>query len=661
MGGNFIKSTFKRFYIPAKKTVRWFCRLKKPFKIATVGFFAFIAFDLFLCWYFLTFGSTTPVKLECVSAKAAYELYALDSSSHKGWINEEGTAAFKFSGEGRGLFAENLEKDGSVALVIRVKVLPNAKQKQAMEASEAFPVMFGLLWDDDFTAKGKYISKKDDSRLVVSGNLNGLSEVFDVSIALSKDELAGGRIPSGFFITSSARLRIVAACVSSAVLGFDGSTSIPFYGFAYTGGKIDFSDFRYDFSAAASVYSSGGRAGRLVPAPAFKFCFNDNPAGKSRLGENVYVGVNVNGERIFLNNVPSADEVILPVAAFNSPFGPVAVVQNGVCLTALTMQMQPGVYEKQEAVQKLYKSSHLSQLQAGEGYDGAVGRGREVLVPVKTDPGVILYYPQESWRTADYEIYEWDRYDRILFFDTRDLEVQSRFFTRLAFFVEKEGYKGMLLTDEQLKGKHGYNAHDYSAESMARFFNTAAQENFRLNYEEELLKRILIVNGLFELDGDFVVAKDGGIVSVSRETPIGTRTNLLAHEGWHTIFFRDEEFRNYVAAIYGTIDYDSRQFLLDYFKSQPGLGYDISDEYLMHNEFMAYIMQQPLQDVSKYFVHLAERGSVRAATPYLCDYIRFNNAVAFEDAATMLNDFVFDRYGIVCGNISLMRWARSVE
>ena len=201
---------------------------------------------------------------------------------------------------------------------------------------------------------------------------------------------------------------------------------------------------------------------------------------------------------------------------------------------------------------------------------------------------------------------------------------------------------------------HGYNAHDYSAESMAKFFNAAVDLHFRLNTEEELLKKILIVNGFFEVEGDYVRANEGGLVSISRETPDWSRKNLLAHEGWHTIFFRDEEFRNFVAAVYGTIDYDSRQFLIDYFRSQPSLGYDTGDEYLMHNEFMAYIMQQPISEVSKYFVHLASRGTVMAATPYLCAYIRQNEARAFEDAAGMMNDFVFDRYGIVCGNISIV-------
>jgi hypothetical protein len=141
---------------------------------------------------------------------------------------------------------------------------------------------------------------------------------------------------------------------------------------------------------------------------------------------------------------------------------------------------------------------------------------------------------------------------------------------------------------------------------------------------------------------------------LSQESAAWLRTTFLAHEGWHTLFFADEEFRNYVAAVYFTMEPKSLQFLSDYFNSQPGLSYSQDDLYLMQNEFMAYIMQQPLSNVASYFVHLANRLSVREATPELSAYIRNNNAIAFEDAAIMLNDFVFDKYGIVCGNIALI-------
>ena len=84
------------------------------------------------------------------------------------------------------------------------------------------------------------------------------------------------------------------------------------------------------------------------------------------------------------------------------------------------------------------------------------------------------------------------------------------------------------------------------------------------------------------------------------------------------------------------------------------MGYDVNDDYLMHNEFMAYIMQQKLSEVAAYFVHLANRGSVMKATPTYAAYVRETKGRGFEDAAIAMNDYVYDRFGIVCGNIALV-------
>ena len=69
---------------------------------------------------------------------------------------------------------------------------------------------------------------------------------------------------------------------------------------------------------------------------------------------------------------------------------------------------------------------------------------------------------------------------------------------------------------------------------------------------------------------------------------------------------------------------------------------------------MAYLMQQRISEVAKYFVHLANRGSVIKYTPELAAYVRKTEGKTFEDAALALNDFVFDKYQIVGGNIALI-------
>ena len=549
-------------------------------------------------------------------------LYALDSAATKGTVSNE-YANFKFTQEQKEYFYKTYQEKGSVALTTCLQMMPTKKQKQLLASDAEAVLRYGFLTGDDFTINGKFIKKKypDIKRIQVQADEKKAPELFDLSFAVQKNDNIEKYIPEGFFVYSTIRCRVIAACVVPAEIGFDVSKEIPYYGFACNGGLIDFENKSFDFSGSSMIFPV--QSNQRQSLPEYRVLLSENPENKTTKEHSVKVQMNVGGEKLYLNNVATARELIIPTGALNTPFSRTEFTDNSECVESLIMR-------------------------------GTKVSGKEVLDPIRTDPGLILNYKTSQWRTADYEIYEWDRFPQILFFDTRNYEVQDRLFRRLAFFVEKQGYKGKLLTNEELGDMHGYNAHDYSAESMARFFNKATELNFTLNEEELLLKRILIHNGLFEDDGIYVKANEGGLVSISRETPGWSRTNLLAHEGWHTIFFRDAEFRNYVSAVFYTFDPTSRDFLIDYFKSQPSLGYDTNDEYLMHNEFMAYIMQQRLSEVAKYFVHLANRSTVIEFTPQLASYIIKTEGRGFEDAAAALNDFVFDKYGIVCGNIALV-------
>ena len=46
----------------------------------------------------------------------------------------------------------------------------------------------------------------------------------------------------------------------------------------------------------------------------------------------------------------------------------------------------------------------------------------------------------------------------------KELAAQGWMLSRLAFFLGKRGYRGQLLTDARLSGKHDCNAHDYGGE-----------------------------------------------------------------------------------------------------------------------------------------------------------------------------------------------------
>ena len=602
------------------QNIKW-PQMTKSQLILSIIVIVFLLMDLTAGIVLLVNKNKSAVRI-VYSSDEISRLYALDSAATKGTVSNE-YANFKFTQEQKEYFYKTYQEKGSVALTICLQMMPTKKQKQLLASDAEAVLRYGFLTGDDFTINGKFIKKKypDIKRIQVQADEKKAPELFDLSFAVQKNDNIEKYIPEGFFVYSTIRCRVIAACVVPAEIGFDVSKEIPYYGFACNGGLIDFENKSFDFSGSSMIFPV--QSNQRQSLPEYRVLLSENPENKTTKEHSVKVQMNVGGEKLYLNNVATARELIIPTGALNTPFSRTEFTDNSECVESLIMR-------------------------------GTKVSGKEVLDPIRTDPGLILNYKTSQWRTADYEIYEWDRFPQILFFDTRNYEVQDRLFRRLAFFVEKQGYKGKLLTNEELGDMHGYNAHDYSAESMARFFNKATELNFTLNEEELLLKRILIHNGLFEDDGIYVKANEGGLVSISRETPGWSRKNLLAHEGWHTIFFRDAEFRNYVSAVFYTFDPTSRDFLIDYFKSQPSLGYDTNDEYLMHNEFMAYIMQQRLSEVAKYFVHLANRSTVIEFTPQLASYIIKTEGRGFEDAAAALNDFVFDKYGIVCGNIALV-------
>lgn len=602
------------------QNIKW-PQMTKSQLILSIIVIVFLLMDLTAGIVLLVNKNKSAVRI-VYSSDEISRLYALDSAATKGTVSNE-YANFKFTQEQKEYFYKTYQEKGSVALTICLQMMPTKKQKQLLASDAETVLRYGFLTGDDFTINGKFIKKKypDIKRIQVQADEKKAPELFDLSFAVQKNDNIEKYIPEGFFVYSTIRCRVIAACVVPAEIGFDVSKEIPYYGFACNGGLIDFENKSFDFSGSSMIFPV--QSNQRQSLPEYRVLLSENPENKTTKEHSVKVQMNVGGEKLYLNNVATARELIIPAGALNTPFSRTEFTDNSECVESLIMR-------------------------------GTKVSGKEVLDPIRTDPGLILNYKTSQWRTADYEIYEWDRFPQILFFDTRNYEVQDRLFRRLAFFVEKQGYKGKLLTNEELGDMHGYNAHDYSAESMARFFNKATELNFTLNEEELLLKRILIHNGLFEDDGIYVKANEGGLVSISRETPGWSRTNLLAHEGWHTIFFRDAEFRNYVSAVFYTFDPTSRDFLIDYFKSQPSLGYDTNDEYLMHNEFMAYIMQQRISEVAKYFVHLANRSTVIEFTPQLASYIIKTEGRGFEDAAAALNDFVFDKYGIVCGNIALV-------
>jgi hypothetical protein len=189
-----------------------------------------------------------------------------------------------------------------------------------------------------------------------------------------------------------------------------------------------------------------------------------------------------------------------------------------------------------------------------------------------------------------FEIYRWDRFPSVIIMDLADFAAQDRMFSRLAFYLEKQGYRGLLLSDADLEGKHGWNAHDYGPGGLATFYNAATASNFPLDPEELLLRDIMLREGIITVKSAGFGAGAGAVLSISRESDRYARRLLLAHESYHGIFFTSAGYRKLCYGLWDAAPRDERKFIL---RLLGVLGYDTSSRELTVNEFQAYLLQQP--------------------------------------------------------------------
>lgn len=242
----------------------------------------------------------------------------------------------------------------------------------------------------------------------------------------------------------------------------------------------------------------------------------------------------------------------------------------------------------------------------------------------------------------------WDQYPDILIFDFDTYQIQADFFKRLAFFAEKPGYVGRLLTDAELSGKHGWNAHDYSTKTLSNFFTLARKNDFNLNSSEIWLENMLITRGLIvPYDGGFLPG-DGAIISISKETYSPTRSIFLIHEICHALFFTQEEFTNEMFEYWNSLPEDVRSafrlFLMHNF-------YDPNDEYLMVNEFFAYIAQQPIDETANYLTYKFRRVvELHPETYYQVNEFLDNYPDIFNEASIKIDNLLNEYFALRCGN-----------
>lgn len=215
--------------------------------------------------------------------------------------------------------------------------------------------------------------------------------------------------------------------------------------------------------------------------------------------------------------------------------------------------------------------------------------------PIPADPGAILTWDQASWRRPDFEVFSWDRFPSVLILDTASYSVQDDLFNRLAFFVEKAGHTGAIESPAALRGIHGYNAHDYRADDLARFFTAAEKQGISLTPGEEELAGLLLQNAILRKTDDGFAAGDGSVISIARSSAPVLRNLLLTHECFHGAFFSLPGFRDAAQGEWESLSAVEKQVWLGFLASR---GYNTSDSYLVVNEFQSYLLQQERKSVA---------------------------------------------------------------
>lgn len=246
-----------------------------------------------------------------------------------------------------------------------------------------------------------------------------------------------------------------------------------------------------------------------------------------------------------------------------------------------------------------------------------------------------------------YRVYRWDALPDTLVFIFDTYAVQDRFLKRLAFYTEKPGFRGRVAEDAEIAALHGWNAHDYSTETLAAFYNAAPEG--RLNRDELRLRDILEAQGLLRRSGSRLESGGGAIISIALETAPSLRRVFMDHEASHAIFFQDPDYRELSARLWDGLSPEARRFWRLHLAWR---NYDIEDRYLCVNELQAYLVQQGTSRTRTYYETLATR--LATAYPERAEAVMADAAYAIAEAerdALVLDAYLRERYGLAAGRM----------
>lgn len=576
---------------------------------------------VFVLLILLSSCTISPLSsLTIKSSNEQFKLFACNNSALTNLIEPEKNGNYSYFSFSKEFYDNLLNRSQDNILSIQIKLHRCNKEQNGNFA-------FGYLYNEDFN-KNKLLQKLNARKMVYShfsdknDNQSIQSDLLVISFMINPSELDKLK---GLVFYSEVSIEIVEVELIESNLGWSFTNDIPWFGFSYEGGVVNqnIKQNKFDIESckllnSAIVYLT---VSNLLP----KYELMSDKDVSNKIEKN-RIEFEIDNSEFILYPYKEEREVQINLLQFESCPKEIVFTENVELVKSFVLK-QISNSEKNEIAKPLYK-----------------------IVPIKTDPGLIRNWSQKNWRNSEFEIFSWENFPSVLIFDFKNYFIQDEFLKRLAFFTEKKGFVGQLMSDEEMSEYHGYNAHDYKSESLASFFDKANKENFKLNEKELLLRQILLEQGIIKIQSGNIVSGEGAIISLSRESAAYLRSTFLCHEGLHGIYFTNPNFRSFVSYVYNTSDTKSIEFMKAYFSVTPSLNYDIEDSYLMENEFMAYLLQQGLSFTVNYFaMNLANRKYINQENPELANYIKNTNALGLEEAAQKLDKFIYENYGMNAG------------
>ena len=332
------------------------------------------------------FSSSSPVVLVFPSEMhvVSGHLHALNMNARTS-ASKSGYAYYKFTQLQQNKLRSYFEKNGDAAVVVRIHVKQSKKYKTFAVGGE-IPLMYGFLFKNDFEKNGS-MKKEIAQRPLVSADLRDVTD-FELSLSLQKT-LPGNNstVPSGFFVYASVPSSVTVAAVTNAAVGWDKSGAVPFYGFAPNGGQVHALSDAVDFSGASMVFAAQNTSSSVLPRIILSF---GKSADYGTVDNPSTMLLNAGGEQYTLYRTKNENELEIHASALKNPFSRMEIGNGKTDVTSFVMMRDDSAL--------------------------ITDSGKSVLVPFKTDPGFILKWPQENWRTSDYELFEWNRFPGVLFF-----------------------------------------------------------------------------------------------------------------------------------------------------------------------------------------------------------------------------------------------------